>query len=178
MTFYFSKFPIIQYDLDGTGTNLRFVRDISHGAKFLPAILSNIQVMYPYFIKEGDTPDIIASKLYGTSQYHWIVMFCNNIFNLWQDWPLTNEQFGAYLIATYGSIDAPKTTIHHYEDVYGNTIDLDTFNATVSDGSVRIYTYDYEISVNEAKKQIQLVGAEYATTIENQLTALLTPLVR
>lgn len=172
MTQYFSKFPLMYYDINGSG-NLVTVRDIIHKDKFLEVVRNNTLILYPYIVKDGETPEIIAAKLYGSSQYHWIVLFSNNIFNLWADWPLSYDQFMDFLTKKYGDVNTPKITIDHYEDVFGNVIDLDTYNLTVSDGSVRVYQYDFEVAINEAKKNIVLLDAQYVSRVESELDKLL-----
>ena len=174
-TSYFSKFPTTIYDIDNTGTNVRFITDIIHRAKFLEIVRKNIIVFYPYHIKEGETPDIIAEKLYGSSMYYWVVMFANNIFDIWNDWPLSYDQFIAYLNKKYGSVQVAQSTIDHYEDNLGVWIDLATYNATFAQGSIKVYSYDYETTLNEEKKNIQLVDPQYITIIENELDALMVP---
>src|ERR1017187_7509567 len=157
MVTFFNKLPIVLFDLDGTGTKIRAIRDILHRGRFLPKVLKNILVMYPYVVQDGETPEIIAAKLYGSPQYHWIVLLCNDIVNLWQEWPLSYDQFVAYLNTTYGNIPTAQTTVHHYQDQYGNIFDYTSYLATISQGSTVVYCYEYEIGVNDAKKQIQLV---------------------
>jgi hypothetical protein len=122
MTTYFDKFPRIFYDIDGTGTNVQLVTDILHRAKFLKMILQNSLVFYPYIVKDGETPEIIAAKLYGSSNYYWLVMYANDIFSLWDEWPLSYDQMQAYLTVKYGSVAAAQATIDHWEDSYGNIV--------------------------------------------------------
>src|ERR1035441_7525904 len=118
MSPYFSKFPKMAYDIDGTGTNKRIVVDIIHRAKFIDVVRSNALIFYPYHTQEGEKPEIVASKLYGfahflflyvfcffffftphqkkkrkntkklvastlygSPQYHWVILFANNIFD-------------------------------------------------------------------------------------------------
>ena len=172
-TQYFSKFPKIAYDIDGTNTQTRVVVDIIHHAKFLDVVRSNAIIFYPYHIKEGETPEIIADKIYGSSQYNWVVLFVNDIFNLWTDWPLNYDQMEQYLIKRYGSVPTAQTTLDHYQDINGNFIDLTTYNNTFDQGSIRVYAYEYAHQLNETKRLIQLVDPQYVRQIENELNILL-----
>jgi len=173
MTPYFNKFPKIAYDIDGTGTNNRLVIDILHRAKFIDIVRQNLIIFYPYHIKEGETPEIISAKLYGSPQYHWVILYANNIHNLWTDWPLSYDQIQAYLTQRYGSVPTAQTTVDHYEDKFGNFIDLTTYNATFSQGSVIIYADQYAYRLNEAKKLITLPDPKFVPQIENELDQLL-----
>jgi hypothetical protein len=175
MTQYFNKFQKIYYDIDGTGKNIKYVTDIIHRAKFLKAILNNSIIFYPYFVKDGETPEIIASKLYGSTQYYWIIMYANNIFSLWDDWPLSYDAMQAYLTQRYGSVPTAETTVDHYQDQYGATIDYTTYLATFSQGSIIVYADQAAITANELKKQILLVDPVFVSQIDNELNTLLVP---
>jgi hypothetical protein len=126
MTQYFSKFPKIAYDITGTN-QFNLVTDIIHRAKFREVVKNTTLLWYPYTIKDGETPDIIAHKLYGSSQYHWLVMHANDIHLLWRDWPLSYNQFIAHLTKKYGDVETSMTQIHHYEDSLGNWIDAASY---------------------------------------------------
>jgi hypothetical protein len=173
MSPYFSKFPKMAYDIDGTGTNKRIVVDIIHRAKFIDVVRSNALIFYPYHTQEGETPEIVASKLYGSPQYHWVILFANNIFDLWNDWPLSYDQMVQYLIKRYGSVPTAKTTVDHYEDKFGNFIDFTTYNNTYSQGSIIVYADDYANQLNEIKKLIQLPDPRFVGQIENELNGLM-----
>ena len=43
---------------------------------------------YEYEIKESDTPEIIASKIYETPERHWLVLAMNNMIDPQFDWPM------------------------------------------------------------------------------------------
>lgn len=178
MTPYFSKFPAISYDIDGDGYNFQAITDIIHRVRFREVVKNNTLILYPYSIKDGETPEIIAHKLYGSSQYHWIVLFANDIYFLWDEWPMNYANFIEYLTKKYGSPDIAMATTHHYEDADGNWIDEDTYHATIADGSVEIDTYTYENDLNESKKDIYLLDAKYVSRVEKELDILLTPAVR
>lgn len=175
MTPYFSKFPQMVYDIDDTGTQARAVVDIFHRAKFLEVVKQNLVVFYDYRVKEGETPEIIADKLYGSSQYHWVVLLTNDIFSLWDDWPLSYQQYVAFLTKKYGSVETASTTIDHYQDQYGATIDYTTYLATISDGSIIVYADQQELIINDAKRDIQLIDVGFVAQIETALNALLIP---
>lgn len=177
MTQYFSKFPKVAYDITGT-TQFNLATDIIHRAKFREVVKKATLIWYPYTVKDGETPEIIAHKLYGSSQYHWLVLFANDIFLIWQDWPLSYSQFIDHLTKKYGDPDTAMATHHHYEDADGNWIDQDTYAATVGEGSHDIDAYVYEDQVNEAKRDIRLIDAKYVNVIEEELDKILKPTKR
>lgn len=170
---FFSKFPLMYYDFEGTGKNLHLVRDILHRADFKKAVLSNTVVLYPYTVKDGETPEIIASKLYGDSQYYWIIMFANEIYNIWTEWPLSYDQFVEYVIKKYGSIPAAQSTIDHYENADGVVIDFESYAAGISYGTVAIDAYTAEDTINTDKKYIKVLDPKYLFVVEQELDKLM-----
>lgn len=178
MSQFFLKYPRVAYDMTGTGNEYVLVTDIIRRVQFLDVVRNNAYIYYDYTVKDEETPEIIAAKLYDSAQYHWVVLFANDIYLLWRDWPLSYQNFINFLEKTYGDVDTSMTLIHHYEDVNGYWIDEDTYNASIADGAKVIYAYDYELALNDAKKEIKLIDAKYVRRIENELDSLLTPTKR
>ena len=50
-----------------------------------------------YSIKDSDSPESIADELYGSSEYHWVVMLFNNKFDTFFEWPLSARKFEKYI---------------------------------------------------------------------------------
>jgi len=96
---YFSYYPQIQYQLDSSGP--RTVLDITRRVAF-KAALKQIGALYlNYSIKDEDTPETIAYKLYQSAQYYWVVLLFNNILDPYLDWPLSTNNFTQYITAKY-----------------------------------------------------------------------------
>ena len=58
---------------------------------------------YEYLISDGETPDIIAHKIYGSSERHWIILLLNEILNPQFDWPLSDSSLKKYIDVKYQS---------------------------------------------------------------------------
>ena len=83
---------------------------------FLREIANNTSIAYEYNVKESDTAEIIAHKVYGDAYRGWIILLFNNIINPFYDWPLKNDALDNYIAKKYGqNIDTARATIHHYE---------------------------------------------------------------
>jgi hypothetical protein len=202
---YFTDFPIALYDLtNSSNKSLKLVSNLFVRTRFLPSIENESTVFYKYQISDGDTPEILASKYYGNSNRHWIILLANNITDPTYDWPLTYTNFSSYVENKYGSIATAKTTYHHYEKVvtktdsvtgtitvnkyeldyntYANLASSSTETINLKDGNtVQIVTtknavsyYDYEEEQNEAKREIKIINAAYALQIEQELFSILT----
>jgi hypothetical protein len=115
---YFDLFPKVPYDIAGNQfSNYQNVTNIFFRIRMLQEVLGNISAYYEFIIREGDTPEILAEKIYGDPEAHWIILMANNIVDAQFEWPLDSRSFNNYIIGKYGSIAAAKTTIHHYEKV-------------------------------------------------------------
>jgi hypothetical protein len=166
----------------------------------IPELLKNPLVYYAYDIQEGDTPETIAYKYYGDSYRYWIVLFTNQIIDPQWDWPLDSNEFAKYIADKYQNIN-PYSAIHHYEKnitkydlntqvttVENITIDENTYNSLITGTTtytlptgVVSYTvsktavnyYDYEVSLNESKRNIKILNASYVEAVEKQFKSLM-----
>lgn len=112
---YFSNFPRIYYDFpqDQTSESLQVLSDITANVRFRKEVLENITLYDEYDIVEGETPEIIAEKMYGNPELHWIIMLFNERYDYLRDFPMTNEELYQHCIATYG--EDHLEDVHHYE---------------------------------------------------------------
>lgn len=194
---YFNEFPKLLYTRDSV-TNL--VTNLLSRIATVKDKIDTSSLYYQYNIKDGDTPEIIASKYYGDAELHWVVLIFNDIIDPFYDWPMEYRQFIKFLTDKYGSPATAQTTIHHYEKIIKTTdnvsgetttktyiIDLASYNALpaqptefinsmVTEITSRrvVYSYDYENELNESKRQINLVRRELIGEIKNQFKQLMS----
>lgn len=155
MARFFGSFPKIAYDL--TGKQLKTfnkVTDIFFRLRIIREILANISAYYEYIIREGDTPEILAEKIYGEAEAHWVILMANDIIDAQYDWPLNNRDFKKFLLAKYGSIEKAKTTIHHYEKVVTRTEEFSGIQTELR------YQIDYEPKTNYELRTTLLMDGE------------------
>lgn len=174
---YFAKYPTIGYSLDGSTTVA--ARDILRRVKIADALAEDYLIFYPYTIRDGDTPENIASKLYGSPRLHFIVLLVNNILDRYCQWPLTSDQLAAKMQKRYGTstvdgLQYAMQTVHHYEDSYGNQVDLDTYNSLPATQRQAVSIYDHEVTLNEAKRSIRLLDKRFAQQFDAEATKLLS----
>tara|TARA_A100001201_G_scaffold26868_1_gene29636 strand:- start:72 stop:731 length:660 start_codon:yes stop_codon:yes gene_type:complete len=143
-------------------------------------------------IKEGERPDIIANKVYDDPELDWVVLITNNITNIRNQWPLSNNDLHNYMIEKYGSETALQE-VHHYE-----TIELrDEFNRTVLESGLEVdadftftYTplngtqqtisaagpvsnYTYETLANDAKRVIRILKPEFLGALLSDMRSIM-----
>ena len=79
-----------------------------------------------YQMLDGESPEIVSMKLYGTMDYHWTIMFINERYDYISDFPLKYETIEAYCQKKYGAENV--FNVHHYEDHNGNITEEYTFD--------------------------------------------------
>ena len=57
-----------------------------------------LAVFTKYKIKGDDRPDNVAFEFYGDANLDWLVLTCNNIINVYDEWPMTQFNFENYLL--------------------------------------------------------------------------------
>ena len=157
---YFSSFPTIPYDSVGNG-DFKMGTNLLKRVSIRSKVKANVSVFDTYDVKEGETPEMIADKLYDDSQLHWIVLMMNNITDRYHQWPKNNNQFLSFIRDKY---DNPQG-IHHYEinQVSGDTtikIDIGTDN-TDYPTATPITNWNYEEDRQDALRKIRLLDARY-----------------
>lgn len=120
---FFNNFPKIKYDINNTTVNKQYedVTNIFFRIRYLREILNNVSSYYVYELEDGDTPEILAEKVYGDAGAGWMIVYANKIMDPQFDWPMDYDVFINYIEGKYGSIATAKTTIHHYEKVITRT---------------------------------------------------------
>lgn len=153
---YFKNFPTFLYDFKINGkTEYKLVKDISQNVRLRKEILSNVTLYDEYDFRDGDTPEIIAEKVYGSPLYHWVIMLCNDKYNYIDDFPLPTYELEKHITTKYGS--GNEYDIHHYVDTNGFIVD--------SSQGTSVSNYDYEADLNESKRRIKLISPSILSNI-------------
>ena len=157
---YFANFPLIPYDSVGNG-KFKVVTNLLKRVAVRSKIKTNTSYFDTYDVKEGETPEILADKLYNDSELHWVILLLNDITDRYHQWPQNTNQFLAYINDKYSNVDAT----HHYEisQVSGDTtikVDIGTDNTDHSGASV-VTNYEYEENLQDKKRKIRLLDPTY-----------------
>ena len=157
---YFQNFPLIPYDSVGDG-QYKLVTNLLKRVALRTKVKTNSALFDTYDVKEGQTPEMIADKLYGDPNLHWIVMYVNNITDRYHQWPLTTPQFLAFLNDKYSNPDG----LHHYEITQTSgdttiTIDIGTDNTEHSDATL-ITNREFEEKRQDTLRAIRLLDPAY-----------------
>tara|TARA_R100000426_G_C4793598_1_gene99643 strand:+ start:146 stop:805 length:660 start_codon:yes stop_codon:yes gene_type:complete len=159
------------------------VKNIFKRAKLREDVDQVITAFNYYQIEDGMRPDMVAQKLYDDPELDWVVLTSNNIINVRDQWPLSNNDLHAHVLEKYGS-EENVLGIHHYEtreilDEYrriiipaGLQVDANfTFKyknysnrEILVRPAVAVTNYDYEIKLNDEKRRIKVLRPEYLNT--------------
>ena len=154
---YFEQFPTMLYEFDiKNKPTALVVKDITRNVRFRRDILANITIYDEYDIMDGETPEIISEKVYGTPFYYWIIMLANERYDYIKDFPLTYYQIQRYIEDKYGT---NLYGIHHYKDAKGFVVNSDAIGAT------SVSNYQYEDLLNESKRRIKIIPLDTVALI-------------
>ena len=157
---FFENFPIIAYDSVGNG-EYKAVTDLLRRVAIRSKVRSNVLVFDTYDVKQGETPEMLADKLYNDPELHWVILLINDITDRYHQWPMNNNQFLTYLNDKYSNVDAT----HHYEisQVSGDTtikINIGTDNTEHSGASI-VTNREYEEERQDELRKIRLLNPIY-----------------
>jgi hypothetical protein len=154
---YFEDFPNFLYEYNIKGQNKSLVvTDITRNIRFRRDVLANVTVYDEYDIIDGETPEIIAEKIYGNAEYHWVVMLANNRFDYTYDFPMRIPVLEKFIEDKYGET---ADEIKYYIDANGFIVD------STASGAVSISHRQYEEKLNESKRRIKIVSPKLLDVI-------------
>ena len=157
---YFDNFPTIPYDAEGNG-KFKDVKNLLRRVGIRTKVKVNAMLFDTYDVKNGETPESIAFKLYGDSELHWVIMLINDITDRFHDWPMSEAQFLQFVNDKYDNVDA----IHHYEipQSSGDTskkINIGTSNSDYPTATA-ITNFEHEQEQQDNKRKIRLLAPSY-----------------
>lgn len=93
----FNNYPEIVYKIGSRNITLR---DIFKNVAFIN--IENNDSYYDYYIQDGETPETVSTKFYGTPAYSWLILMVNNIADIKNEWFVSQQQYEKINEANYG----------------------------------------------------------------------------
>lgn len=198
---YFKTLPKILTS-DSKGNDI-ILTNLLARASMIPSILKDVSLYYEYDVQEGETPEMISYKYYGTTEDFWVVLFSNEVLDPQWNWPLSGKNFDEYIISKYGSISNATSSVGYYEKIITTSvsnsseppevktyvIDVAAYNdptppektftlpsgfvVTVSTTKRIVSVYEQELNLNESKRKIKLLNKSYVNVVEQELITLM-----
>ena len=198
MSRYFRNLPNFEYisRINERKTNKDFitVKNLFRRPVIREDLFTDFMSFTKYQIVGDERPDEVAYKIYGDSTLDWIVLLSNNIVNVRDEWPLTQQDYRNYLIEKYGNDTDALDVIKFYEteeikDSEGKVfvpkkmkvdstykvsfLDSGT-NKIVEVSPIQGITYrTYEDRLQEDKRNINLLKSEYVSIVLDDIETLL-----
>jgi hypothetical protein len=182
------------------GKTRQILPDILRRIRLTDELKNNSSFFDQYDIKDGETPEIVASRWYGNPELHWVILLTNDIIDPRFDWPLDYYNLIEYCKGKYGTDNIYK--LHHYvnrqeyivngyramrEDstfLNPGSIELESSNPRIQVNLVMqdfpegylfpVSNFMYEDAENEKKRRINILKPEVVSTIDSNFTSMIT----
>ncbi len=141
-----------------------------------------------YTVKNNQRPDEVALDAYGDMKLDWVVLLCNNIINVYNEWPMSEDELERYIDSEY---EEDADSVHHWvtqriTDQRGRILLKEgrevpeNFTYKRIDGTVvpkedlirPISVYDHETEQNDYKRNIYLLRKNYLTGFIQEFKSL------
>lgn len=150
---YFSRFPLVEY-------NGLLQVNLTRRTSVIDSMRSNPAFYINYSIPDGESPEMLADKIYDDAECSWVILMFNNIMNIFEEWPKSQYSLGEYIKYNY---DSPSG-IHHWVALSTDAI-VDP--ATYPGYDRRPVTnYEYETSLNDQKRNIKVLLPQYVGDVK------------
>ena len=98
---YFKQFPNVDYDINRTGA-ITPLKDIFRSVRPLPDLIDNFTGYRFYEVINGERPDLVSQRLYGTPDFYWTFFVVNDfLHDGYRSWPMSQEDLYAYINKEY-----------------------------------------------------------------------------
>jgi hypothetical protein len=190
---YFRELPDIDYQsqLSSKNSSLNYVRvkNLFRRVKLRDDLQNVFTLFNKYQINEGERPDMIAEKIYGSSDLDWVVLLSANIINVRNEWPLSNRDLYRFVEEKYGLDRMYEIKYYQTTEVKNNNGNLILPAGKVVDSDftipdpdnpyitlnpvVGISNYDYEIDKNNQKRSIYILKPQYLQQYLNDIRSIM-----
>lgn len=183
MAFYFKPFPKTSYNLNYSNSS-EIVTNLLVRFKIEEILRNNKTSYYQIEVEEGEKPWQYAQRVYDRADLDWLVFLVNNIVDPYYDWPLGYSELNSYIKSKYGKVETAQTTIHEYRKILNQNsvlfdgtivskrtlvVDQTTYDSLTTDEREIVYKYDYEVELNDNKRNIKSINPRDITRILNQI---------
>jgi hypothetical protein len=119
---YFKNIEKIDVDVNGDGIN-ETLSNLAAAVKLSDTATDEIAFYETVEVQDGERPDQLSLRLYGTTKYHWTFLLLNrHIKNVWDDWPMAFTQLVEYCTNKYSDLAANTNDALSGKFVIGETV--------------------------------------------------------
>lgn len=183
MSFFFEPFPKVNYDIKKNG-KIENVTNIMLRFKIVDELKKQQSNYFDITVDDGDRPDVVATKVYENPELDWLILMINDIIDPIYDWPMGGRILEDFIRSKYGSIPAAQATVHEYRKILNEksvlfdgtvvprrtlVVDETTYNSLGVNERESIDKYQYEIELNDQKRQIKIVDPQQVSRLLNRI---------
>ena len=192
---YFRELPNLQYPsfLSEKNSSLDYIeiKNIFRRIKLRDDLHNTFTMFDKYEIPMGYRPDMVAEELYGSNELDWVVLVTGGIINIRNDWPISDNDLYEFVLEKYGD-DVNTTRFYETKEIKnsddkvilpkGKVVNgdfvftyYDNGRKSVSGADVRtgISNWEYEVRLNDEKKDIYLLKPAYLQDFLNDMRELM-----
>jgi hypothetical protein len=155
------------------------IKNLFRRVKLRDDLVDKVTAFERYEVRQGERPDIVAEEYYDNQDLDWLVLISNNITNVRDQWPLSDNELYNYAVEKYGVEGLSQVAYHETTEVKddlgrlifpaGIRVDSDftipnpdIFDTTLN--PVRsISNYEAESRLNDEKRSIVLLRKNFVT---------------
>lgn len=129
----FKNYPQISYNFGNRNVTLI---DIFKNISFTNT--DNNLAFDDYYVQDGETPEDVSLKFYGSTSYAWVVLLVNNKLDIKKDWFISAEEYDLYKESTLGgdAIYIPALPDIQQGDIIVKVLDNDGSFSTQIDNTI------------------------------------------
>jgi len=147
-----------------------------------------------YNVIGDERPDNVAQKFYGDPTFDWVVFLANNIVNVYDEWPLSQQSFDNFLTEKYGTNDKINQ-VRFYESkevLTSNGITIlekglivpSNYSVTFFDAALgreviktnittAVTNYEFESRINDAKTNIFVIKPDFLQLVVDDVVRVI-----
>lgn len=172
--FFFNKFPYIDYDILGDGDKTK-IRNFFKRFDFRKSIRKYGSIYIKWVVRDEDTPQIIAHKLYNSTHYYWIILMINKMVDPTFDFPMNDAELNNFVDKKYGVEN--RRSFHHWESVESEELGSLPAGIIVDDTypiKTDVDNFEYELKKNDSNRHILILKPEYLEPVLMELETILS----
>lgn len=108
MAKFFNYFPKVFYGT-GDSSSVDVATNLTVRYALEKSLKENTATYYNYLVVDGETPEIVAFKIYGSSERHWIILMMNDIIDPQYDWPMNYDTLNRFINSKYSAAEFADT---------------------------------------------------------------------
>ena len=192
---YFRQLPNLDYPSLANDRTSAYdydqVKNIFKRAVLREDVVNSYFQFNQYLIEGDDRPDNVASKVYGDANLDWVVLTTNNVINVRDEWPMSQNDLQNYLTNKYTT--AELSYVHHYETLKivdssqkliqpkgiteeeRHAITFIDSGVSKTESKIEAITYlQHEINLNDQKREINVLQKQYVEIYLRDMTNIMS----